>query len=184
MPAFIAELKKRDAIAARALEFTILTAVRTSETLNAVIQEFDLTNALWIIPSDRMKSGRPHKVPLSARTIEIVEEMKSAAVSDYLYPGQKPKRPLSNMSMTMLLRRMGYNNVTVHGFRSTFRDWAGDCTLFSREVAEAALSHSVGDIVERSYRRKDALEKRRNLMEQWAGFCAGLSSEKVIPLYG
>jgi len=184
LPAFMRELKKRDAIAARALEFTILTAARTSETLNAVIQEFDLINALWIIPSDRMKSGRSHRVPLSVRTVEIIKDMRSAKVSDYIYPGQKPNQPLSNMSMSMLLRRMGYNDVTVHGFRSTFRDWAGDCTSFSREVAEAALSHSVGDIVERSYRRKDALEKRRGLMEQWSDFCSGISSDKVVPLYG
>ena len=184
LPTFMDELKVRDAIAARALEFTILTASRTSEVLNAVIQEFDLTNALWIIPSERMKSGRQHRVPLSMRTVEIINDMRSAKVSDYIYPGQKSNQPLSNMSMSMLLRRMGYNDVTVHGFRSTFRDWAGDCTPFSREVAEAALSHSIGDLVERSYRRKDALEKRRSLMEQWAGYCAGISSEKVVPLYG
>ena len=171
LPAFMERLREREAVAARALEFTILTATRTSETLNAVIGEFDLDAGLWTIPSDRMKSGRAHTVPLSDRALEIAQEMRSAPVSDYIFPGQRPNRPLSNMSMSMLLRRMKIEKITVHGFRSTFRDWAGDLTRYEREVAEAALSHSIGDVVERSYRRGNALEKRRGLMQDWSTYC-------------
>ncbi len=167
VPAFIARLRGRPAVAARALEFTILTAVRTSEALDAVIGEFDLDAGIWTIPAERMKSGRAHTVPLSYRAIEIVKEMRSAPVSEYVFFGQRPNRPLSNMSMLMLMRRMKVENAVPHGFRSTFRDWAGDRTQYAREVAEAALSHSVGDIVERSYRRGNALEKRRSLMREW-----------------
>lgn len=184
IPAFMGSLRERDAVAALALEFAILTATRTSETLDAVISEFDLDAGLWAIPSARMKSGRPHTVPLSDRAIEIVREMRDAPVSNYIFAGQRPNRPLSNMSMMMLLRRMKIENVTVHGFRSTFRDWAGDKTLYPREVAEAALSHSVGDIVERSYRRGNALEKRRALMRAWSDHCLGETSASVVALYG
>ena len=130
-----------------------------------------------------MKSGRSHTVPLSLRAFEIVEEMRLTPVSEFVFPGNKPKRPLSNMSMSMLLRRMGYDEITVHGFRSSFRDWAGDCTSFSREVAEAALSHAVGDVVERSYRRKSAIEKRRELMRLWEKYCMGNQSDEVISIY-
>ena len=184
VPAFIARLQERDAVAARALEFTILTAARTSETFEAVVSEFDLDAGLWAIPGSRMKSGRPHKVPLSDRAIEIIREMRSAPVSDYIFPGQRPNRPLSNMSMTMLLRRMQIDDVTVHGYRSSFRDFAGDRTNFAREIAEAALSHSIGDAVERSYRRGDALEKRRALMAQWSSFCLGEGTGEIVRLHG
>ena len=184
LPSFIAALHKREAIAARALEFTILTATRTSETLNAQYSEFDLENNLWVLPPHRMKSGRAHSVPLSPRATDIIKEMGLAPVSSFVFPGNKPARPLSNMSMSMLLRRMGHDTVTVHGFRSTFRDWAGDFTSYPREVAEAALSHSIGNTVERSYRRKNALEKRRGLMNSWALFCLNADHSKVVPLHG
>lgn len=183
LPAFIERLRERPATAAKALEFTILTAVRTSEALNAAIGEFDLDAGIWTIPAGRMKSGRAHTVPLSNRAIEIVRDMRATPISDYVFFGQRPNRPLSNMSMTMLLRRMKVENVTVHGFRSTFRDWAGDRTRYAREVAEAALSHSVGDVVERSYRRGDALEKRRSLMTEWGNFLYDNLKEKVVFLY-
>ncbi|WP_427452258.1 tyrosine-type recombinase/integrase [Litorimonas sp. WD9-15] len=184
VPDFIERLRERPAIAARALEFTILTAVRTSEALDAVISEFDLDAGTWTIPAERMKSGRHHTVPLSDRAIEIVQDMRAAPVSDYVFFGQRPNRPLSNMSMLMLMRRMKAKNAVPHGFRSTFRDWAGDRTRYAREVAEAALSHSVGDVVERSYRRGDALEKRRGLMQDWAAFCEGELNAKVVQLRG
>lgn len=184
VPAFVEQLAQREAISARALEFTILTGARTSETLDAVIGEFDLDAALWAIPAERMKSGRPHTVPLSPRAVEIVWELRKASLSDFVFPGQKRERPLSNLAMLMLLRRMEVTGITVHGFRSSFRDWAGDCTSYSRDVAEAALSHSVGDAVERSYRRGDALEKRRGLMNLWAEYCAGLHSGEVVALHG
>lgn len=184
VPAFMALLAERDAIAARALEFAILTGARTSEVLDAVISEFDLEAAIWTIPAERMKPGRPHKVPLSPRALEIVNEMRSAPVSDFIFPGQKRNCPLSNTSMLMLLRRMKVTGITVHGFRSSFRDWTGDCTNYSRDVAEAALSHAVGDAVERSYRRGDALEKRRGLMTLWADYCAGNHSGEIVRLHG
>ena len=184
IPEFMVALKASDATAARALELTILTAARTSEVLKATVGEFDLDARLWVLPADRMKSSRPHNVPLSPRAVELVQEMRRASTSPFIFPGQNPTRPLSNMSMTMLLRRMNQNDITVHGFRSSFRDWAGDCTTFPREVAEAALSHSVGDAVERSYRRKDALEKRRTLMQAWSDYCSGKPSADVVTLYG
>ncbi len=183
-PAFMERLRERKAVAARALEYTILTAVRTSETLNCVISEFDLQAGTCTIPAERMKSGRAHVVPLSDRALEIVTDMRAAPVSEFIFPGQRANRPLSNMSMTMLLRRMGIDDVTVHGMRSTFRDWTGDRTRYAREVAEAALSHSIGNAVERSYRRGDALEKRRALMRDWATFCAGGVSADVVQLHG
>ena len=184
LPTFITALQQREAIAARALEFTILTAARTSETLNAQYGEFDLEKKLWVLPAERMKSGRSHTVPLLSRAQEIIDEMKVAPRSSFVFPGNRPKRSLSNMSMMMLLRRMGHDEITVHGFRSSFRDWAGDCTSYPREVAEAALSHSIGDTVERSYRRKDALEKRRSLMDSWASFCLNAEKSQVVSLHG
>jgi len=173
VPDFVKRLRQHPAVAARALEFTILTAVRTSETLNAIISEFDLDGATWTIPPERMKSGRAHIVPLSDRAVEIVRDLRVTPVSDYVFYGQRPNKPLSNMSMLMLMRRMKIKDAVPHGFRSTFRDYAGDRSTHSREVAEAALSHSVGNTVERSYRRRDALEKRRKLMSEWADFCEG-----------
>jgi len=183
VPAFISNLRLREAIAARALEFTILTASRTSEVLNSTADEFDLDKKVWSIPGNRMKSGRPHSVPLSGRAIGIFNEMRTYPQSEFVFPSVRG-RPLSNMAMANLLKRMKIENATVHGFRSSFRDWAGDCTSYPREVAEAALAHSVGDIVERSYRRSDALEKRRGLMQLWADYCGGDSSKKVVRLHG
>lgn len=184
VPVFIERLRERPAIAAKALEFTILTAVRTSEALDAAIGEFDLDAGIWTIPAERMKSGRAHTVPLSDRAIEIVRDMRATPVSGYVFFGQRPNRPLSNMSMLMLMRRMKVENAVPHGFRSTFRDWAGDRTRYAREVAEAALSHSVGDAVERSYRRGDALEKRRALMQNWADFTGQkMTTEKIVKVY-
>ena len=183
VPAFFEALRGRDAIAARALEFTILTAARTTEVLNTTIDEFNINTESWTLPAQRMKSGRSHTVPMSERVLEIYKEMRLTSVSEFVFPGNKPNRPLSNMSMSMLLRRMGYDDVTVHGFRSSFRDWAGDCTSFSREVAEAALSHAVGDVVERSYRRKSAIEKRRELMRLWAQYCMGVQRDEIVSIY-
>ncbi len=170
LPAFMAKLRTRSAIAARALEFTILTAARTGESLGATGSEFDLANAIWTVPAERMKAGKPHRVPLSdiatALLIKLAAEW-GAAPGDFVFPGSKPNRPLSNMSMAMLLRRMEVHAVTVHGFRSTFRDWVGEETRYPREVAEAALAHTIGNEVERAYRRGDALDKRRELMSAW-----------------
>jgi integrase len=168
VPTFMADLRGRPGLAARALELTILCAVRTSEALRATWAEFDLHEAIWTIPPERMKAGKEHRVPLSDEAVSLLEEL---GIDDsYVFPGLKAGRPLSNMAMEMVLRRMGADQWTVHGFRSSFRDWCGEVTEFPREVAEQALAHTVGSEVERAYRRGDALEKRRELMKAWASF--------------
>ncbi|OLP52604.1 integrase [Rhizobium rhizosphaerae] len=183
LPAFLADLRTRDGIAARALEFTILAAARSGETFGATWREINLEAALWVIPADRMKAGREHRVPLTARAIEILTELSAlnAGPDTYVFPGQREGRPLSVMAMDMLLRRMNVD-FTVHGFRSSFRDWAGEETAFPREVAEAALAHVVGDQTERAYRRGDALEKRRKLMVAWANYCEPRKGGNVVQL--
>jgi integrase len=174
---FMAHLRAREAMAALALEFAILTGGRTSEALECPWGEIDLEAKLWLIPRERMKSEREHRVPLSGRCLEILRKLEpmKAGADSYVFPGTKPGRPLSSMSMLMLLRRMKVT-VTVHGFRSTFRDWAGDCTSFAREIAEMSVAHLVGNDAERAYRRGDAIEKRRQLMQAWADHCAGESN--------
>ena len=173
VPTFVARLREANSVSAKALEFVILTAGRSGEVREAVWDEFDLDAALWTIPGMRMKAGRIHRVPLVPRAVEILEYMARIRVSDYVFPGQKPGRPLSLMAFEMQMRRLEADAFTVHGFRSAFRDWAGDQTNFPREVAEAALAHTVGDATERAYRRSDALDKRRALMEAWAKHCDG-----------
>lgn len=171
--AFMTRLKSRPATAARALEFTILTAARTSEALNATWKEIDLAKRLWIISADRMKAGKEHRVPLSDAAIAILTVLahqNGSAPDAYIFPGARPDQPLSNMSMSMLLRRMAVVDATVHGMRSSFRDWVGETTKFPREVAEAALAHTVGSEVERAYRRGDALNERRKMMVAWANY--------------
>lgn len=172
VPAFIGALRERAAVAARALEFTILTAARSGETFGAKWREIDLGAAIWIIPKDRMKAAREHRVPLSPRAVAILKEMAQIGTDPdaYAFPGQKRGKPLSVMAMDMILRRMKAP-ITVHGFRSSFRDWCGEESTFPRELAEAALAHVVGDETERAYRRGDALEKRRKLMVAWANYC-------------
>lgn len=170
VPAFIRKLQSRKSTAARALELAIYCASRSGEVLGAQWNEFDLEEGVWIIPASRMKAGRAHRVPLSPPALALVRDMQQARSGDFVFPGQKAARPLSNMAMEMQLRRMKQSEITVHGFRSSFRDWAGEATGFPREVAEAALAHVVGDQTERAYRRGDALEHRRKLMNAWAQF--------------
>jgi integrase len=162
VPGFMARLKADSGIVARALEFLILTATRTGEVLGAKWSEIDFDRCLWTIPANRMKAGAPHSVPLSLRAIAILKEMEALG-SDYLFPGRKGA--LSNMVFLMMLRRMGVE-ATAHGFRSSFRDWAGNGTHFPREICEHALAHAVESKTEAAYRRGDALEKRRSLMVQ------------------
>jgi integrase len=181
VPAFVTALRERDGMAPRALEFAILTAARSGEVFGASWDEFDLEAGVWIVPAARMKAGRVHRVPLSGRAIEILREMEQKRLSKLVFPGTKPGRPLSVMALEMVLRRMKVD-VTVHGFRSAFRDWAGERTHFPREVAEAALAHLVGDAVERAYRRGDALEKRRELMGAWANFLEQQPHSNVVHL--
>lgn len=174
VPGFVARLRERDAIAARALEFLILTAARAGEVFGATWGEIDLAAMVWSISASRMKARKPHRVPLTARCAAILEAMARWRTSDdpkaYVFPGGRAGRPLSNMAFKSLLLRMGETSFVPHGFRSSFRDWCGECTPFPREVAEAALAHIVGNSVEQAYRRGDALEKRRELMTAWASF--------------
>lgn len=174
VPAFLSEVRKRDAVAALAIEFTVLTAARTSEVLGAVWEEIDLNENVWTIPAARMKAGRQHRVPLSLAAVAILKKVKKITTGDYVFPGRKARRPLSNMSMEMILRRMNVEDATMHGFRSSFRDWVGNETDFQRELAEAALAHVVGDAVEQAYRRSDALDKRRTMMNAWARYCCSI----------
>ncbi|HJU16855.1 MAG TPA: integrase arm-type DNA-binding domain-containing protein [Stellaceae bacterium] len=168
---FMAALRQQDGIAARALEFAILTAARTGEVIGARWEEFDLTERTWTVPGERIKAGKEHRVPLSGRALAILEEMAAIRQSDFVFPGGRAGRPLSDMALLMTLRRMGRGDLTAHGFRSTFRDWAAERTNFPSEVAEMALAHTVPDKVEAAYRRGDLFQKRRQLMEAWAKHC-------------
>jgi integrase len=176
--AFMTDLRSRPAVAARALEFAILTACRTGEVLGATWSEIDLDAKLWIIPGPRMKAGREHRAPLSEPAVELLRQRVKNGRGEFVFPGARKDRPLSQMSMLMLLRRMGRGDLTAHGFRSTFRDWAEEQTSFPGSVAEAALAHAVGDKVEAAYRRGDLLEKRRELMTAWANHCAVVQNER------
>jgi integrase len=181
-PAFIGDLQSRDATAALALEFTILTAARRGEVLGARWEEFDLERAVWTVPAHRMKAGREHRVPLSARVLAVVKSLRHADGGEFVFAGNKPGKPLSGEALRMVLRRMKIDDVTVHGFRSAFRDWAAECTNFSSEVCEAALAHAVANKVEAAYRRGDLFEKRRKLMDAWAAFCAApTEANKLSP---
>lgn len=185
VPAFCEALRAEKALSARALEWTILSACRSGETLGARWEEIDRQANVWTIPAERMKAGRPHRVPLTPRMVEILETLQETAGDNpFIFPGSKPKRPLSGMAMAMQLRRMGFGEFTVHGFRSAFRDWAAEETRFPRETAEAALAHIVGDATERAYRRGDALERRRALMNMWEIHCASIVPENVVALHG
>jgi integrase len=182
LPAYVARLRDSEGISARALEFTILTAARSGEVLGARWSEIDLEGKVWTVPAARMKAGREHRVALCERAVEILSGLSQTKVGDHVFPGAKRGGPLSVMALTMVMRRSGAGNFTVHGFRSAFRDWAGERTNFPREVAEAALAHVVGDETERAYRRGDALEKRRTLMEAWAAFCEPTEDNVVVPM--
>ena len=184
VPRFLQQLRAVDGIPARALEFLVLTAVRSGEARGAVWSEFDLKEALWTIPASRMKSGRPHRVPLSGRAIAIVKEMQARSVGAYVFPSQRGGRPLPGTTLARTLSAAAGPTVTVtvHGFRSCFRDWVAEATNFQSEIAEAALAHAVGDAVERAYRRGDALQKRRQLMEAWSNYCGDQKGDNVFDL--
>ncbi len=170
MGAFMESLRAQEGTAARALAFLILTATRTGEVIGAKWDEFDLDAKLWTIPAERMKAGKEHRVPLSPQAVAFLGK-PPPSLSDYVFPGQKAGKPLSNMAMLELLKRMDRGNLTVHGFRSTFRDWASERTNYPREVCEMALAHTVSDATEAAYRRGDLFEKRRRLMLEWAKHC-------------
>lgn len=181
VPEFMVALRALPGLSPVALQFTILTAARTSEVLGMRWEEVDLGARVWTAPARRMKAGREHRVPLSAHAVAILERMASVRTGPFVFPGMREGRALSSMSMQKVLQRMGRRDITVHGFRSSFRDFAGERTHFPREVAEAALAHVVGDATERAYRRGDALEKRRGLMDAWAAWCEP-RADNVVPL--
>jgi integrase len=167
MGAFVGRLETRRGTGARALEFAVLTAGRSGEVRGATWAEIDLADALWTIPAERMKSGREHRVPLSKAAVQLLGRLPKSDQDDLVFPGNDG--PLSDMTLTAVLRRMKVD-ATVHGFRSTFRDWISESTTHGTEVAEMALSHAVGDKVEAAYRRGDLFEKRIALMADWASF--------------
>jgi integrase len=182
VPAFLDALRKREGAAALALEFTVLTAVRSGEARGTRWDEIDAAAKVWTIPAKRMKAGKEHHVPLTDRALAILEAIKPLRTdSGLVFPGFKAGAPLSDMTMKAVLNRMKVTT-TVHGFRSSFRDWCGDTTSFPREIAEAALAHTVGSKVEVTYRRGDALEKRRQLMQAWTDYCTGVSAGNVITM--
>jgi hypothetical protein len=156
--------------------------VDAGELYGARWPEIDFAKALWTIPAGRMKAAREHRVPLSSRALAILEKFSEAKTGEFVFAGQRAGKPLSGMAMEMMLRRTKVEGVTVHGFRSAFRDWAGNETQFARELAESALAHVIGDKAEQAYRRGDALEKRRALMEAWANYCEPEAGSNVVKL--
>ena len=182
LPAFVSQLRERKAMAALALEFTIMTAARTGEVIGARWGEIDIAGGVWIVPSERMKAGKEHRVPLCSRALQILrtvmppDEPKPSA---FVFPGKKAGKPLSNMAMAKLLERMDVE-ATVHGFRSSFRDWASETTGFAHQTVEQALAHTIQNKAEAAYRRGDQLAKRRELMAAWQSFCE--SGGVVVPL--
>jgi integrase len=170
MPDFMVQLVEREGMAARALEFLILSAARTGEVISARWEEVDLPEKMWTIPASRMKAHREHRVPLSDRAVAILQALPRE--TEFLFPGVRRGVPISNMAMAQVLKRMERDDITVHGFRSTFRDWAAERTTYPNHVVEMALAHVIGDKVEAAYRRGDLLSKRARLMEDWARYCA------------
>jgi integrase len=177
LPAFVAELRQKEGVSARALEFCILTAARTGEVIGATWPEIDLKAGAWTIPASRMKGGREHRVPLSKRAIAILKALPEEDGNDHVFIGTIARRGLSNMSMLELLRGMR-EGLTVHGFRSAFKDWASETTKHSNDVVEMALAHTIAGKTEAAYRRGDLYEKRSRLMRDWAAFCERRSARR------
>ncbi|MEL6101826.1 MAG: site-specific integrase [Pseudomonadota bacterium] len=184
VPAFYEDLRARNAMAAKALMFTCLTGSRTNEVLGMRWDEVDFDERLWTCPAERMKSGESHRVPLTDEMLAVLEPLR-VIQSEFVFEGQKRHQPLSNMAMLMLLRRMKVEGVTVHGFRSTFRDWASEFANAPREVAEMSLAHRSGSQVENAYARSDLLERRRALMVKWSDFVSGATTAVIkLPVTG
>jgi integrase len=184
LPAFMQGLREAEGIGARCLEFTILTCARTGEAINAEWSEIDIVGRTWTIPAARMKAHKEHRVPLSQAALAVLTSMKESSESQWVFPGGKRGKSLSNMALSAVLRRMERTGLTVHGFRSTFRDWCAEATEFPTEMAEMALAHAIGNRVEAAYRRGDLLAKRVSMMAAWADFAGGLFEPKgqVIPI--
>jgi integrase len=185
LPRFVAELRLREGVSARALEFAILTAARSGEVLGACWPEIDLTSKLWAVPAERMKGGRAHRVPLADRALELLAALpREGAGRGFIFFGGNAHRPLNKMALSNALKIVAGDGCTVHGFRSTFRDWAAERTSFPRDVVEAALAHQVESASEAAYFRSDLFEKRRRLMADWAKYCSKLPAEdaKVVEI--
>ena len=180
MGEFMGKLHQQAGNGAKALEFAILTACRSGEVRLATWEEINLKDRVWIIPAERMKAGKEHRIPLSDAAIAVLKQMDQS--TNLIFPGRSEGRPLSDMSLTAVLRRMNRGDLTAHGFRSTFRDWASESTAYPRDVAEMALAHAIGDKVEAAYRRGDLFTKRTRMMEDWARFCNQTQSGAVLPL--
>lgn len=187
LPAFMAALREREGSAARALEFAILTAARTGEVLGAQWDEIDFDNATWTVPAGRMKASKEHRVPLSERALELLRSLPTEHGNEFVFIGPR-NDGLSNMALAAVLKRMGYENITVHGFRSSFMDWCHDQTSYPKVVIDMALAHTVGDKVEAAYRRGDLFNKRKQLAEAWSKFATAAptvakpSGAKVVPI--
>jgi integrase len=181
---FMERLRRQDGISPRALEFAILTATRTSETIEATWDEIDLTKAMWTLPGERMKAGVEHRVPLSNAAMAVLNAMREVRQNEFVFPGFRRGRPLSNMALLKTLERMKLPDLTTHGFRSTFRDWAAERSNFPSEVVEMALAHTISNKVEAAYRRGDLFQKRRKLMEAWANYCDAAEQGNVVSIAG
>ena len=183
LPQFMIELRERDGFGTRALAFLILTAARTSEVTGARWDEIDWDNSTWTISAERMKAGREHRVPLSPDAVALLKALPTEQGNDFVFLGSAAGRGISDMTMTKTLTRMG-RRVTVHGFRSTFMDWAHECANFDKIVIDMALAHAVGDRVEAAYRRGDLIQKRRRLLDAWSRYCSGVptGTGKVLPM--
>jgi len=183
LPAFMSALRDREAIAARMMEFAILTATRSIEAREAQWSEFDLDKGIWTIPKERMKAGLEHIIPLSNRAFQIVKGLEPIKQCEFVFPHLPSRKPLSVNAPRALLKRMGRDE-TFHGFRATFKSWATDKTNVQREVIEMALAHKIGNEVEASYLRTTAIEKRYDLMERWSDYCAAKGTGDVVQLHG
>jgi integrase len=183
---FMAALKKREGTTAAALRFTILTSARSGEVIGAKWDEIDLATKVWTIPESRMKGGKAHRAPLSEAALQLLKDLPREADNEFIFVGPRPKHGLSNAAMSAVLDRMGRGDITVHGFRSSFRDWAAECTSYPNHIVEMALAHSIGNKAEAAYRRGDLLTKRRQLSEAWAKYCETPKREAgvVIPIRG
>jgi integrase len=184
IPSFMAKLRAKDGVGPRALEFAILTASRSGEARGALWQEFDLKEKLWTVPSERMKAGRPHIVPMAQRALDLLDEMKPLRdlAGGFVFPGIKLGHPLSDMTLTALLRSMGYETITCHGFRASFKTWAEEKSAHANVVIEAALAHIAGDRVEKSYMRGTWVAKRVALADEWATYCTSAPATNIVPL--
>jgi integrase len=176
----MAALRTHTGTSALCLELLVLTAVRSGEALQARWVEFDRAHGLWTVPASRTKTGKEHRVPLSVSAVSVVEKAAALRQGEYVFPGVQSGKPMSDMALTMLVRGMR-PGITVHGFRSTFRDWVAEKTAYANELAEMALGHAVGDGVEAAYRRGDMFERRRQLMEDWAAWCCPARGEGHLP---